>query len=495
MPWSTFPIECGGGVVNNLPPIQQGLKAPGTARKLLNFEASLNGGYSRIGGYTKFDAEEVPGTEDILGVKFFDGEVIAVRDGSIYTSSGAGWDELISGRTQTTKHRFTIFNFNGTRKLLGVDGVNEPYVYDGTTLTEIVAPEVMAARHVTDFKDHMFYAVDDLLVFSEPFLFDDFDIADGAGTIRLPGAITGLLTFREQLFIFTRTTISRLTGSSLEDFALSSVATDIGCVGEDTIQEVAGDVAFLGPDGLRLLGATERIGDFNNQLISKTIQQEFTDFTREHQVFASMVLRSKSQYRLFGWETDQLRGSARGYIGTQFEALNPDSFAWSNTLGIKVFSADSTFWDGEERLIFSSDTDYVYLLDQGSDFDGEPIEASYWTPYLSITDPALRKTIYKLHLYLSPTTIVEGTVNLKFDLGDSSKIQPSAISFIAGGEGAVWNEVTWNNFFWASQADTKYITQVVGSGFNVSIQMEFLSTSGVFNIDTMILEFSDGGRS
>ena len=31
---------------------------------------------------------------------------------------------------------------------------------------------------------------------------------------------------------------------------------------------------FLGPDGLRLLSATERLGDYNLGVVSKTIQKE-----------------------------------------------------------------------------------------------------------------------------------------------------------------------------------------------------------------------------
>lgn len=495
MAWATFPIECGGGLVTNLPPIQQGVQQPGTATKLLNFEASLSGGYARIDGYVKYDAAEVPGDGPVLGVKFFDGELVAARDDGVYSSEGAGWTTLIDTRTQTTKHKFTIFNFDGTRKLLGVDGVNPPYVYDGITLAESASTEVDAASYATEFKSHMFYAVGDLLVFSEPFLHDDFDTGDGAGTIRLPGAITGLITFREQLFVFTMRTIHKLSGSSQTDFVLSSVATDIGCIDGDTIKEVAGDVIFLSSDGLRLLSSTERIGDFSNLLATKPIQTQLNEFTNSYLEFSSVVIRTKSQYRLFGWELGQLQNSAQGFIGTQFEAQNPHSFAWTQTLGIKSFCADSEVYNGREIVIFANNTGYVYLMDQGDSFDGEPINASYWTPWLSISDPTIRKNLYKMHLYLTPTTVVEGRVNLKFDLGDIRKIQPEAIFFEIGGTGAKWNQVTWDNFNWASESDTKFVTQVIGSGFLVSLQFEFLSTSGRFNIDTILLEYSDGGRS
>lgn len=497
MPWETFPIECGGGLITNLPPVQQGIEAPGSAIQLLNFEASIDGGYSRINGYTKWDEDPVPEAADgqILGVKFFDGEVVAVREDAIYSSEGDGWTELIDGRTHTTKHRFTIFNFDGTRKLLGVDGDNFPYTYDKSTLVESAAAEIEGAAFAVAFKDHMFYAVDDLLVFSEPFSHDDFDPGDGAGNIRLPGTITGLIVFREQLFIFTGSTISQLSGTSAASFALSSLAEDIGCEHPDTIQEVAGDIIFLSTDGLRLLSATERIGDFNNLSVSKAIQTNMTAFHREYNDFCSLVIRGKSQYRIMGWSAPQSRQSVKGFIGVQFEAQNPNSFSWSETLGIKAYSADSAVWNNQEYVIFSSDTGYVYRLDVGADFDGVAIESSYWTPYLSITDPRIRKTLYKMHLYLTPTNVVSGVLNIKFNLGESSAIQPAPITFDLGGEVATWNTVNWNQFQWASASDTRLSTQVVGSGFLASLQFRFFDVSDRFSIDTIILEFAQEGRS
>ena len=101
------------------------------------------------------------------------------------------------------------------------------------------------------------------ITFTAPFTDTDFTAANGSGTISVGSAITGLIVFRQQLIIFTETSIFQLTGNTLADFQLQPVTTDIGCVDKDTIQEVGGDIMFLGPDGLRLLSATERLGDLD----------------------------------------------------------------------------------------------------------------------------------------------------------------------------------------------------------------------------------------
>ena len=59
---------------------------------------------------------------------------------------------------------------------------------------------------------------------------------------------------------------------------------------------------FLGPDGLRLLSATDRLGDFGLGVVSKTIQKEVTDFITANTSFTSVVIREKSQYRILGYQ-------------------------------------------------------------------------------------------------------------------------------------------------------------------------------------------------
>jgi len=56
----TYPIEFRGGLVTNVSPLQQGINMPGSARILKNFEPSVEGGYRRIEGYTKYDDALIP---------------------------------------------------------------------------------------------------------------------------------------------------------------------------------------------------------------------------------------------------------------------------------------------------------------------------------------------------------------------------------------------------------------------------------------------------
>ena len=79
-----YTVACSGGLVTASNQIDL-LKTPGVATDLKNFEVSIEGGYRRIDGYTKFggdDSVQPSGASDqILGVTpYADGVVVCVSD-------------------------------------------------------------------------------------------------------------------------------------------------------------------------------------------------------------------------------------------------------------------------------------------------------------------------------------------------------------------------------------------------------------------------------
>ena len=493
---TTFPVQPAGGLVQSLSPVQQGLESPGSAARLINFEPSINGGYRRINGYSKFSSTAVTGTGQIFGVAYFDGSVVAVRNGNIYQGTGGGWASIAAGRTHTTKHRYHIINLAGTRKLIGVDSSNYPYSWDGSTFTNINgSADVLGAKYVVQFKDHVFYAKGNLVTFSVPFDETDFTVASGSGSFNVKDVVTGMIVFRQRLFVFTETSISVLDGTSLTDFAMTSVADDIGAIRDDTVQEVGGDVAFLASDGARLLGATDRDGDFSNQLASRPVQKGLVGFKVEYDQYSSCVVRGKSQYRIFGYIAARTAEGTRGYLSTQFESQNPLSFAWSILEGFKVYAIDSQIHNGSEFIVFVSDGDYVYEMENGQTFDGTDISAQYWTPYLSLTDPLYRKTIYSVDVYFTPENSITGDLTLNFDFGKVTKVQPDSISFVQQGGGALYGEAIYGTDSYASENQDAVLEQlVIGAGNTVQARLDFTGERP-FNIDAIFITYAQEERA
>ena len=334
-------------------------------------------------------------------------------------------------REGALRTRFIEYNFTGTEKVAIVDGVNAPALYDGSTFTALVsAPtDVISSTQAIAFKNHLFFGSLDLLSFTAPFLDTNFDAGDGAGNIRVGDNITGMSVFREQLIIFTEKSIFKLTGTSLSTFVLAPITLDIGCIDGDTIQEIGGDIMFLTEDGLRLLSATDRIGDFGLGVVSKTIQNVMTKFIASASIFSSVVLRSKSQYRVFAFNPNIIGSASKGIIGTQFSPQGGEDMAWAEIRGMEVFAASSKVVDAKETIVFSSNTGFLFKMEDGNSFDGSNIAAEYLSPFLPINDPRTRKAIYKVYLYTDPVGSVNFDFNLKFDYDELNSVQPASITF------------------------------------------------------------------
>ena len=364
--------------------------------------------------------------------------------------------------TSTEKARFAKYRINNTNKVAIVDSTNYPIIWNGSTAIRLDSTtDLLGAQGAVFHKNHLFLVKDDKL-------------------------------------IFTERSISQLVGNTLSDFQLQPITRNVGCVAKDTIQEVSGDVMFLGPDGLRLLGATDRNGDFNLGLVSKTIQTEMTDLLSSSESFSSIVIKQKSQYRIFGYSPNVTVNSAKGILGTQVSGETTGEIHWAELTGIKAYVADSFYNNQSEIITFANTDGFVYKMESGKTFDGGHIPASFATPFVFINDPRIRKTFYKLFLYTDPEGSVSTNVNLKFDFDDKGSIQPTTITLSNTGVSTVgfYGNTTarYGITVYGNKLKKLFQTQVVGSGFFVSLQFFSEGTDPPFSLDAATLEYSTHDR-
>ena len=500
--WETFPVKFEGGWRTDLGRLDHGVSAPGSATILDNFEPSVDGGYRKIQGYAKFSTSDVDDAEvgNVIGVIVVELDKALARKGdNYYTSTGTTWTEILTAPTGgAAKIRFDNYNFNGDEKFVVVDGVEDPAIYDvgaGTMAYDTSAPtDVTGASIVKVFSNHIFFAKENLLTFTEPYTDNGYDPGDGSGVINVGHIITGLIVFRDMLIIFTTDSILRLAGESLANFELHSITDRTGCLDPDTIQEVGGDVMYLGPDGIRWLSATERNDDFGLERASANIQSKATAIITSGASYASLPVRSKNQYRLFTYIEGRPKKLAEGLIATKFSDQGTTNISWSRMVGMKVYSAHSRQFTDREVIFFTSDTGYVYRMDFGNSFDGEAISAVFETPYMPINDPRVRKTIYKHTLYLKTQGQFNFTINLRFDYNASGTIQPPGFTLASQTGTGVWGQSTWGQFVYSKAVSDTFTNQTVGSGFVVAIRYEDNSTNPPFTLDYVILEFGTNER-
>ena len=508
--WLTYPIEFSEGLITNLSPLQQGINKPGSARVLRNFEPSVEGGYRKIRGYVKHDTNALAGSGIIRGITYYNGRIYAARGTELYRSSGSGWTQITNNVAYSSAGvslsgsnvvRFAKYDFDGNEKLFIVDGASKPFIFDdnASTLTQLtgLSGDFTGCDFVIPFANHLFVANGQNLFFSAPYEDSEFSVALGGGVINIADTITDLVVFREQLIIFSQTKIKRISGFSAADFVLVSVSEDLGAIQPDTVQEVGGDVIFLGPDGLRTLAATDRIGDFNLAVLSKSIQSQITSFVNSVSGFCSLVIRNKSQYRICGYSSGVSDEASLGILGTQ---IGEGQFAWSETRGVNARVSFSEYVGDEERIYFANDDGYVYRLEQGSSFDGQNINAVFASPYLTFQDPRLRKTFYKAHLYTDPTGSVEVDFQLvlDFDRFNTGVIQPNVIPLANntsnfsrfGSPTATYGTATYGS----GNVDNILETQIIGSGYNASVSLTSDDTNPPFSLDAVVIEYAVNGR-
>ena len=504
-----FTASIGGGLVLNRDVFSM---QPGEALELTNFEPDIEGGYKKILGTTKFNDNIVPqvsaSTERVVFSAVFNDVVLAGRGGSIHRAGSTGsWTSLITGLgTPTVNYEFRKFNFDGTDKIVICSGTSTPRIVDTSySVTNVNATGSANFKFVEVFKNHIFFSGDSSnsqsIKFMPPFGTNDFSTANGGGEIRVDSPIVGLKVFRENLFIFCNDEIFKLLGDSYANFTLQPVTRKIGCRDGRSIQEFAGDIIFLGPDGLRTIAGTDRIGDVELGTISKQVQEE-TDKITTHNI-NSLVIRNKSQYRIFyPTSVDQNENSSEGLISVIKNNPNTGQlgFEYSKTQGIKVSSCDSDFISGTETIISGGYDGYVYQQESGNVFtragSTATINAFFRTPDVTMGDPGIRKNMQRVIWNYENEGNVDTNFKVRYDFDSSSIPQPSAYSLSTGAGIAVYglSVSTYGTAVYGSSGANLVRQSVEGSGFTVALRVEEQSTNPPISFKGYQLEFIPGGR-
>ena len=492
-------FTCEGGLVLNKSTFTM---QPGEALELENFEPDISGGYRRINGYAKYVSAVVPqtasSTEKVLMVATFGSKVLAARGTSIYSAdpSGASWTSIDSGRTSAGKYRFERYNFDGNDKIIFVDGANAPVFFNTSlTATDVSASSVAGAKYIAAFSDHMFYSgmssTPQEIVFSEPFNEDGFSIASGSGSIKVDDTIVGLKVFRDSLFIFCESRIFKLTGSSIANFVVSDVTRDIGCINGDTIQEFAGDLIFLGPDGLRTVAGTAKIGDVELGTISSNVQSIFNENISSASEFDSIVIPDKTQYRIFFTKSGTPDATTKGVICV----LKGQRFEFAELRGIKPASTDHFVSNGDVIVLHGGYADgYVYRQEVGDTFDGTNIAGKYRSPDLTFNDPGIRKHMQRVVINYKPESTVDADLFLRYDYEAANSARPAAYPLDSGDIVAIYGTSVYGVPTYGGAAQPLVRQAVEGSGFAVALRVRDGTGSAPYSLKGFQLEYQLGAR-
>jgi len=507
---NTYLSVCTGGLITNVDPLTQASGLSGSAIRMINYEPALSGGYRRISGYTN-DYGTVPGTGPVLGVavngNLHDG-IFACRKPTTghdylyrWQDSNDSWVAIPEAgnpsMTNVSKIRFTSFNWSGEILIL-TDGINPAAAYNGTTYTQIThAQAPNNPKYSEEFSSHLFLCGDSSesssLYFSSPLNYSDFNPANGAGVINVGYTITAIKKFRNQLYIFGANNIKRLIGNNISNFVLENVTSNMGCLAPDSVVEFGGDLLFLGPDGIRPISGTDKIGDVELATVSKEIQSIFDNYYLSEQIvdISIVVLRKKSQFRFFFKNESSL-----SLIGGIRKSQNKQSvFEYSQLVGIEANCVDSGYIGQFEHVIHGDSSGKVHRQEKGNSFGGQDIFSLYQTPYFYMQDPEVRKVVHKVNTYLKSEGNTEVFVGVSYDYDDINTINPTNYEFTTEGAASVYGTAIYGaGGIYDGNPSPKTLTNISGSGNSVSVNYVTNNTNASHTIQAVALTYETADR-
>jgi hypothetical protein len=490
---------------------------PGGMIACKNFHAKNGGGYTRVGGYERYDGQAspyasedpetaraaitaVPGEDGVLGVWIFDGNVYAFRNATggasakMYKSTVSGWSEVTTGVTLDPDGRYEFDNYNffaasALKRMYGVDGVNKAFMFDGTTFTQLsVDGETVKPEHLRCHSNHLFLTYPQgQWVHSgigDPQKWNA--TTEGAGAGGTGDDIVGLRsTVGGALAIFMRNRVSMLYGSSQADWQSSDLRQQSEESGAYpfTMQSIGNDIVYLDDRGLTSIQQAQTFGNFNSSTIDQQIK-EFILFRKSHAV-ASCLNRSQSQYWLFfdhdsGTEVLTLTFGSNGLQGY-------GRLIYPFTTNCVCSSEDG---DGNEMILVGATDGFVYRLEVGDSFDGEEIEAYFKLAYHHYGSPELRKRFRQALFGMASDGSFSISVKPEFGYGSTKISTHRKVDADMNGGGGIWDVSKWGEFVWSAQSVDEAIIDITGTEKNMSLHVYSKGVTLPYTVHDVTVQYS-----
>ncbi len=503
------PIALGGGL--NLAVPDSRMDA-GQCSMLINYELTTSGRYQRMLGYERFDGrpapslviasslagypfataeaaiaaikaaqqtrrqaiQPVPGAGPVLGVVWFKGVLYAFRNTAdntaarMYKATATGW-QLVTTPTLSPsgKYEFVEANFKGsagTRELVGVDGVNKAFRFNGTTFTQIIGPIT------PDMPTHVEVLASQVLLLSYrggSFVFSGigeptkFSPVDGGGEVAVGSEITGMeMQAENACAILCRDRTYMLYGSSKADFQLKALALRAGAIA-GTIQTM-GQSIYLDDRGLTRLDRVQQFGNFDSATISQLIQPLL--LSKLQSVRASSVVRSKNQYRLYFSDTTGITMTTLGSEIVGFSEL------YIGFVPSCSFSGENDTGTGELQFM-GSDSGYVYQMECGNSHDGAVYSSVMQPAFMSLGSQEQKKRWHKVVLECEAVAKVSASLTMLYDYGDTS-FDTAQRDITIQGAGSRWDVSNWDDANWGGSSVAWSDIYIDGVSRNLSFLLQ-----------------------
>jgi hypothetical protein len=409
------------------------------------------------------------------------------------TTSGGGSLTLGGAETAITMApggRYEIINNNfgglaGAIKMYGTSGVHRAFEFDGSVYVPIrTGMAVDTPKHIATHLNYLFVSFQGSAQYSavgDPYR---WTLLSGAGEIAMGDTITGFLSLvgsnsTGSLAIFTTNRTSILYGTGESDFNLVTYSFESGAFAY-TMQNIGQGYA-LDSLGIRQLAASQDFGNFSSSQVSKIIRPFIEE--RVTQSIGSCIARLRNQYRLYFGDSTGLHIT---FDNNQIIGIMPVQYAHTMTV-LASFESNS----GEEFIYAGDTSGFVYRMEKGTSYDGEPIIAYVNLAFSYMKNPRQRKRFRKAVYEITGGNYAE--IEATYELGyGSSEIDQGISTNLATPFGNVfWDQFVWDSFFWDGRTLLPTEQDLTGTAENISLIARCTSDYfEPFTLNSVILHFT-----
>ena len=161
-----------------------------------------------------------------------------------------------------------------------------------------------------------------------------------------------------------------------------------------------------------------------------------------------------------------------------------------------MIAASGYISDAEKVVHGDYDGGYIYLQENGNDFDGTSMASIYQTTDFNMQDIGVRKNMQRVIINYKPTgTISDVDMDLIYDYNDTTAAQPSTYDMTDASGAALYGSGPYGSAEYGGLVYSPlYRQSVEGSGFAVALKFTDSSTNPTYTIKGFSLEFTPGAR-
>jgi len=443
------------------------------------------------GVWTAIDDRDPAGSPALLiggTYKFARGSFSHFDDDNVYSGEDFRYEDILFLVTSNTP---PIWIRDGEHAY--ITDTNLPDNYDAGNPDKLIE----YATTVTSFKDRLFLGYPSgRVVYSAPGDPLNYAIVDGAGDFYMEDSITNfVVSIGDSMTVFgTNSTYLIQTAADAgistqseffykfynEQFSKRSGARS------NTANRILGRTIFMDDRGLTSMDATDAFGDFDAGALSKNVQVTLKQ--KQNLITCHIIHRAKNQYRIFF-------SDGTGFIWTFDEEQKIKGITMMDTSIPVLCTDESEGSDGEIQIYFGSDDGFIYKMDSGTSFNGEPIVTKFNTAFYAYSTPSYRKRFRKVTLEGRAERGVIFYGKLEFDYRASTTPKGITEEAASLGLGGIYGLDSYGAFTYGTTEVQNPILRDDGYGKNMSLVM---TTSNKYTepyvLNSMIVDYTKAGR-